>query len=662
MSAFELTSVDLYSQLLLDKTRQQIRLLKVIRSTSGPVECTMEVFDLDTSPPYTALSYRWGSPIAEHTVFVNGHLSLVSYNLFSFLETYRLETQDEYLWIDQICIAQSNTEERNHQVALMSQIYRRCRCTIVWLCDERDAYSTIAKEFNRTRTKKALSGLLCDSYFSRLWIVQEVLLASTLWMFTFGGVWISWEDVRTCFWEKAWEPEDAILKALVVPDFLSRGKDLTLGSCILTFSGQNCQNPKDRVYGLLGMVKEGDCIVVDYNKSIYQIYVEAVVAVGPLGGGRDKCAEHLGNLFDIPTRKREQLIAFLDLVQPIHFIGQVSVLRDCSPKTPYGSGLVSSIGLAFAEQPVTPPESISINPLTNEPFTAPELARSVTLDKLGTSWTDAFNGPDGGLFDHEALTTSHKAPIPSSSCDTDLIPLFNPLRAIVDFHHCVHESEWAYRETSKLENLGLEQQLKSKDTGLEQSELKNQALEAQVLEAPDFVGPKYPIDDWGVHESLAAKTFWTYVAVRKDVSRPEDNSHPHRPKKCRRRWCYGYQGYVYEYSRHPKWHLLFGSDINMIVYASNACKRVRSIIYYPPIDPTGDARIHWVQRLPETIDFGSEDARTAFIESGSAVFWNTCKFDGVCQRYDKKVTIEREGENSREAILRKFPDLRETPW
>lgn len=129
-----LASTDPYSLLSLDKTKQQIRLLQVARRSPGPVECILDVFDLDTAPSYTALSYRWGSPVAEHTIFINGHSSRVSDNLFYFLETWRHEDgYDEYLWIDQICIKQLDTEERNHQVGLMSEIYFRCRRTIVYV-------------------------------------------------------------------------------------------------------------------------------------------------------------------------------------------------------------------------------------------------------------------------------------------------------------------------------------------------------------------------------------------------------------------------------------------------------------------------------------------------------------------------------------------------
>lgn len=75
----------------------------------------MEVFDLDAAPTYTTLSYKWDSLSTEHVISINGCSSMVSDDLFYFLKPHPVEEYDEYLWIDQICIAQSDTMERNHQ-------------------------------------------------------------------------------------------------------------------------------------------------------------------------------------------------------------------------------------------------------------------------------------------------------------------------------------------------------------------------------------------------------------------------------------------------------------------------------------------------------------------------------------------------------------------
>jgi hypothetical protein len=42
-------------------------------------------------------------------------------------------TTPKFLWIDQVCIDQTNVSERNSQVACMTEIYRRASRVLVWL-------------------------------------------------------------------------------------------------------------------------------------------------------------------------------------------------------------------------------------------------------------------------------------------------------------------------------------------------------------------------------------------------------------------------------------------------------------------------------------------------------------------------------------------------
>lgn len=47
-----------------------------------------------------------------------------------------VDKADIYLWVDQTCVDQTNIQERNHQVALMSRIYTQAASTITWLHKE----------------------------------------------------------------------------------------------------------------------------------------------------------------------------------------------------------------------------------------------------------------------------------------------------------------------------------------------------------------------------------------------------------------------------------------------------------------------------------------------------------------------------------------------
>ena len=70
----------------------------------------------------------WGPELPSAKILLNGKTFKVRQNLFQFLQGIRKEEGrylgGDYLFIDQICIDQSNFEERNHQVQLMSRIDR----------------------------------------------------------------------------------------------------------------------------------------------------------------------------------------------------------------------------------------------------------------------------------------------------------------------------------------------------------------------------------------------------------------------------------------------------------------------------------------------------------------------------------------------------------
>jgi len=162
------------------------RFIKLLQIVHNSRECCslslkVETFNLDDAPEFWALSYTWGAPKfgpgrtePERTpptlVKCNGQHLLIEQNLFDFLRRARDDglfvsedscgtvsskepfvylrslppsgstaTRDVakgrkvYLWVDAVCINQSDLEERSHQVALMAEIYTRAQSVLVWL-------------------------------------------------------------------------------------------------------------------------------------------------------------------------------------------------------------------------------------------------------------------------------------------------------------------------------------------------------------------------------------------------------------------------------------------------------------------------------------------------------------------------------------------------
>jgi len=206
-----------------------IRLLKIRRGV-GEIHCSLAEVTKNT-PHYEALSYTWGSPTrtvenrtesqSGRVIYLNKKRFAVTNNLFDALHQFRDLGKHGYLWIDAICIDQGNIDERGEQVGFMGDIYSNADRVIVWLGkednDTREAVtliSAIARAFKKAReesettpstfpfndprlyahTDPKISPLdvrqwrivmefFTRTWFSRVWVLQEVTLAKEVDLF-----------------------------------------------------------------------------------------------------------------------------------------------------------------------------------------------------------------------------------------------------------------------------------------------------------------------------------------------------------------------------------------------------------------------------------------------------------------------------------------------
>ncbi|KAK4244844.1 heterokaryon incompatibility protein-domain-containing protein [Corynascus novoguineensis] len=93
----------------------------------------LEVADVTTAPPYEALSYTWGSDDPTDYIWIQGNPLPIKPNLAAALHSLRLTTSGRRLWIDALCIDQSNLEERSRQVSYMRLVYKHATRVIAWL-------------------------------------------------------------------------------------------------------------------------------------------------------------------------------------------------------------------------------------------------------------------------------------------------------------------------------------------------------------------------------------------------------------------------------------------------------------------------------------------------------------------------------------------------
>jgi hypothetical protein len=88
---------------------------------------------LDNNPQFKALSYVWGNSFEKQSITVNHQLLEVTNNLFAGLQRLRQPEEIVVIWVDAVCIHQSDLDERCQQVQLMGDIYSSAEEVLIWL-------------------------------------------------------------------------------------------------------------------------------------------------------------------------------------------------------------------------------------------------------------------------------------------------------------------------------------------------------------------------------------------------------------------------------------------------------------------------------------------------------------------------------------------------
>ena len=236
-----------------------IRLLRIVRVDDKRIECSLSDHELlQSNLRYHCLSYTWGDPFPPpknplpilplpwywrifredrqspgYVVVCDGREIPISYNLWTALSCLREKCWPELdaIWIDQICINQRDGSkiEKNSQVSAMNHIYEGAESVVVWLGPERDPVENLSlvmdvgeelarleREYELKDTtdvyrfdnfRAQLTGrfsiehwaslhyFLCRSYFNRMWILQEVVVAKQLRIFC-GNTKVLWKTVH----------------------------------------------------------------------------------------------------------------------------------------------------------------------------------------------------------------------------------------------------------------------------------------------------------------------------------------------------------------------------------------------------------------------------------------------------------------------------------
>jgi hypothetical protein len=272
---------------------------------------------IDAAPEFEAISYVWGPSIFDHRLSLNEMSVLyVTESLAEALPRLSQLSKTKRLWIDQICIDQGNISERNQQVRIMGQIYEKALYTLIWngetnpvpqdmsqfltaisddaiwsmpfseLSLRKQLQAQMARQ--STSTVERLFAFFKRPWFTRVWIYQEAVLSKRPY-FVIGDCLV---------------PLAAMFYMLPLPNVgsvrLYRGNNYArLGAMIsmrheretgferpfheVLINGAivaECSNPKDLVYGLLGVLSDSRIkIEPNYALSFEEVAIDAATAI-----------------------------------------------------------------------------------------------------------------------------------------------------------------------------------------------------------------------------------------------------------------------------------------------------------------------------------------------------------------------------------------------
>ncbi|OJI81988.1 hypothetical protein ASPTUDRAFT_151353 [Aspergillus tubingensis CBS 134.48] len=246
------------------------------KDKDAEIECELFNYDLTSrsgadSHLYEALSYVWGSSTRSRTIKLNNCAFPVTENLYLALSRLRNRQLERTLWVDAICIDQSNRDEKAKQIPLMRTIYAQAQHVIVWLGE---AYENGDKALEALRCLAEGQdvdirgcGALCvklfeRAWFRRIWVLQEVGVALHIYIMC-GSAQINGYAFceglkrldRHLDCQELIGPVAFLIKgALVRPKYEpgSRGT-LTIGELVGMYCYHNATEKHDKIYALLGL-------------------------------------------------------------------------------------------------------------------------------------------------------------------------------------------------------------------------------------------------------------------------------------------------------------------------------------------------------------------------------------------------------------------------
>lgn len=296
-----------YDTAIKDEPRSDLGICSWTHPSSDPSFSNEDIYEspTDIRPIYEALSYAWGSTDDLEVAYVSEFSTTrdiienvfttmeLGKNLICALKHLRNIYAPRRLWVDAICINQTDMKERERQVLRMDNIYKSADRVLIWLGPTKDnsslAISVLQKIGQRVEITRdgfivsspdyrepfswppqlpgdeqswlAINELIQVPWFERLWILQEAQLSSLKSIVICGHNQLSWDLFRRAIVYLYAFQSYSLVK---LSQDLRRCLDTVYGICwglthgtfpyLLSISRKaKCSLPVDKIYGIVGL-------------------------------------------------------------------------------------------------------------------------------------------------------------------------------------------------------------------------------------------------------------------------------------------------------------------------------------------------------------------------------------------------------------------------
>lgn len=278
---------------------------------------------------YRAVSYVWGQVKWTHSMWTPEGTIPITKSLHSALRCLRNSTEPMVLWVDAVCINQSDGSDKARQIRLLPLIFKLATCVLAYLGDS--THSDAALEtLMQIQAKEALRGqvglwpielpevpsswngeaiplasepiwkdiveLFQRSWFRRAWILQEVVCATSVRIICGGWV-VDWNDLFhamevVCREVSTSDSFSSMLSSWAPFMTLARHRELQaikqrmpLIQLLESFRYAESTLRRDRFFSLLGFAEDADhpSFEIDYQghlEDIVRKYAAAFVEKG----------------------------------------------------------------------------------------------------------------------------------------------------------------------------------------------------------------------------------------------------------------------------------------------------------------------------------------------------------------------------------------------